>query len=83
MTVEDANGGVLLRSTGGQAGGGGPGGVCNVFSQNPGTNGPPGFGDLNAPIRRVGFTTGSITPVGVTGGASGAAGGNGYAIIMW
>jgi hypothetical protein len=91
-TIEDGVGNVLLKSTGGQPGGAGPGGVCGVSSQNSGTNGAPGFGDLNAPLRRVGYTTGTIVPTGVVGGSgsasalgppSGAQGGNGYALIQW
>ena len=91
-TIENSSGTVLLRSTGGQPGGGGPGGVCSVSSQNSGTNGPAGYGDMNAPIRRVGYVSGTITPLGVTGGggggsglsaASGQVGGDGYAVLQW
>jgi hypothetical protein len=66
--------------------------VCSVSSQNSGTNGPPGFGDMNAPIRRVGYVSGTITPLGVTGGggggsglsaATGQIGGDGYAVLQW
>lgn len=91
-TVEDAIGNVIFRSSGGQGGGRGVGGVCNVSSQNTGTNGAAGSGDINAPIKRVGYTIGSMTPSGVIGGtgsnaglapAAGSSGGNGYALIMW
>jgi hypothetical protein len=90
-TIEDGNGTVLLRSSAGGAGGAGTGAVCG-FGGNSGTNGPPGSGDLNAPIRRTGYVTGTIVPIGVTGGhggpssaagTSGGTGGNGYALIQW
>jgi hypothetical protein len=90
-TIENGNGTVLLRSTGGGAGGAGTGGSCSAGGV-AGTNGAAGFGDLNAPIRRTGYTTGTIVPTGVTGGLganssvggpSGGIGGNGYALIQW